>query len=162
MELKVAPARQAVDKKDDAAAEPPITALSEGGQFLLWCIRHWTQAMRARRPVLEPLYAAHGVLGNPAIADQLDEMMSLVAVSAQRKIIVRCPCAKTAHPDEIQLLQFIRWLQADDETKAAAEVEHMILRKLVAPVVHSARLYAYAMATANMLIRPATQLRVVK
>ncbi|MEM1433672.1 MAG: hypothetical protein AAGG11_06430 [Pseudomonadota bacterium] len=158
MDHKLSPPQHGVE----SAEETPIAGLSEGGQFFLWCIRHWTQAMRARKPILEPLYAAHSVLGNPAIADQLDELMSLVAVSAQRKIIVRCPCAKTAHADELKLLRSVRWLQADRADKATQELENMILRKLIRPVVHSAQLYADAMNAAQMSLKPTAKLQIVK
>ncbi|MEM6708336.1 MAG: hypothetical protein AAF648_06085 [Pseudomonadota bacterium] len=128
---------------------------------MIWSLRRWTEAARLRQPVEPILYASHHACGAEDGAEHFDELMCLLAVSAHRKIVVRCGCFKTAHPDEMALLSILRWVQADQWDLAEEKLKTMITGKLVRPFLRTAATYVHHLNGAQLRLAPTASLKVI-
>ena len=110
----------------------PITvdSLSEGGRLFVEGIRQWAYAARQRECVkraLIPSYAQHECA---EAVDAMDELMSLIAVSAYRPVHVCAVEAEHLSEDEYTLLESMRALQRRQDSVARDSLSTMIAGRL--------------------------------
>lgn len=148
-----------------AAAHAPLVIqvadLSEGAQFFIWCLRHWTQALRLRQPPEAVLRPAHDGIGAPGAAELLDESLCLLAVSASNRIFVRSPAQASLHEHEALLLKAFRQLQLGRREQAAEVLAELLQDKLVPTFVRTASRYTRLLTDANMALNAASRLKLV-
>ncbi len=107
----------------------PITvdSLSDGGQLFIEGVRQWARAARQRECVkraLIPSYAEHDCAD---AVDAMNELMSLIAVSAYRPVHVCALDTRHLSEDEYTLLESMRALQRKQEDVARDSLSKMIV-----------------------------------
>lgn len=108
-----------------STAEPggAIDALSFPEQFLVWSIRAWVDGHKSgtgRSGLLRDGFSLAGAADGWLL---VEELMSIVAVSARRPLDFRCLACKTLGVDEAPLLAAVASLQREVAAPAVATCE---------------------------------------
>ena len=103
-----------------------LDSLSEGAQLFIQGVRRWAEAARQRQCVKRALIPGYASFGCTDAIDALDELMSVIAVSAYRPVHVCAPDAVKLSEDEYTLLTSIRALQRRQETLAREALSKII------------------------------------
>lgn len=141
--------------------EPSVQALSTAGQMLVWSARRWVVATRLQEDTGAVLLAAYEQLGAAPAAAPFDECMSLLSLTANHPIAIRCLCSKTLSEDEFALLQVFRQAQAGDRPATLQRVEHLISHGLKRLFITQAEAYATILRDADLPLSPAPSLSLV-
>lgn len=108
------PAHPAARPGDDLAA------LGFPQQFLVWSVRAWVDGHKTgvgRAHLLREAYALAGATEGWLL---VEELMTVIAVSARRALDIRCLACRQIGEDEAALLDAVGSLQAGEAAKAQA------------------------------------------
>jgi hypothetical protein len=89
-------------EKNNVATE--FSDLPFGEKLVLWAVRIWVQAIKQEANAQTVLRAGFARAGAPEAHPALDDLMTIIATSAQCGIDVRCPKCSSISPDEQRLL----------------------------------------------------------
>jgi len=92
------------DCRDELMAMPEVGALDFTGQFTVWAVRSWVQALKAKQSFDDITHQAFARFGLSQSAAALDRMMTVLAASASRSIDIRCVQCRLLSPDEAVVL----------------------------------------------------------
>ncbi len=101
-----------LQERDGPSALTPIETV------LVWGLRQWVSAHKARETGLEaiqPQFDCHGVRDAAA---SLDALLRTTAACATRSIDVRCPCCPSLSDDEMRIVAAIGLMQWNEPTIA--------------------------------------------
>jgi hypothetical protein len=74
--------------------------MSDGGQLLIWGVRHWMVAMLQRRPVPVSVARSFDSAGGANAYASLTAFVLLAARDADRPFAINPPCCQELSPDE--------------------------------------------------------------
>jgi hypothetical protein len=103
-----------------ARAGDDLTALTFPQQFVVWSVRVWVDGHRTgvgRAHLLREAYALAGAAEGWLL---VEELMTVIAVSARRALDMRCPTCRQIGEDEAAFLDAVASLQAGESAKAIA------------------------------------------
>lgn len=106
--------------------EVRTASLSLGGQLFVWSARSWRLAIERREPLGEVFEDTYRIARCPEAVRLVDELFSLLAVSAFRPYAIRCVCCQTLSPDEWLILRAMQELQRNDQEGAMACIGRMV------------------------------------
>jgi hypothetical protein len=93
---------------DDCRAElmamPDVGALDFTAQFTVWALRSWVQAFKAKQPFEDVTHHTFARFGLSRSALAIDNLMTVLAASASRRIDIRCVPCRLLSPDEALLI----------------------------------------------------------
>ena len=135
--------------------EVRTASLSLGGQLFIWSIRRWRDARAQRESLDDALAYTYGVAGCPDAIPLVDEVMSLVAVSAFRPFTIRCVRCPTLSGDEWALLRAVQSVQSGHAERALALVGTIVAGRLGHAFCRSAKPYVDALAVAGVFLKGA-------
>jgi hypothetical protein len=155
----------AQDKKVGSYNQPSkiqTKTLSLGGQLFVWSARRWLIAAQKKEQIEAALAYPHRTAKCPGAAKLLDEIMSILAVSAYRPVTIRCLHCPVLDNDEWLLIQTLRKLQTNDEKEAAGLVDEFIRGALATTFLRAATLYANSLSLVGKPITRTNFLRVIE
>tara|TARA_A100001037_G_C15034655_1_gene582647 strand:+ start:492 stop:1013 length:522 start_codon:yes stop_codon:yes gene_type:complete len=131
-----------------------FAALPFGEQLILWAIRFWVKALQTEANAQTVLRAGFECARAPDAHPALDDLMTIISISAQRSIDIRCPKCPSISPDEERLLGAVAAWQhglppAYADSFFSAWLPASALRVARTP----ASQLAYALSHAGMMIR---------
>lgn len=85
-------------------AQAGFSDLPFGEKLILWAVRIWVQAIKQEANAQTVLRTGFKRAGAPDAHPALDDLMTIIATSAQCSIDVRCPKCSSISPDEQRLL----------------------------------------------------------
>ena len=104
----------AEDCSEGAGAMTEVGALRFSAQFLVWSLRSWVQAFKARSDFDVATCGTFERFGLAAAASALDGMMTVLAAAASRPIDIRCLRCRYLSPDEALLVEAVGAAQAEN------------------------------------------------
>ena len=104
----------AEDCAETIAMTREIGALRFSAQFLVWSVRNWVQAFKARSDFDVVTGGTFERFGLAAAASALDRMMTVLAAAATRPIDIRCLRCRYLSPDEALLMEAVAAAQAEN------------------------------------------------
>jgi len=104
----------AEDRTEAAESMTEVGALGFGAQFIVWSLRNWVQAFKARNDFDVATGGTFERFGLTAAALALDRMMTVLAAAAARPIDIRCIRCRYLSPDEALLVEAVGAAQAEN------------------------------------------------
>ena len=150
-----------LENEHRAGAEVPVASLSMGGQLFVWSLRRWRLAIVEKEPLDGALAYTYGVAGCPEAVPLIDEVLSLVAVSAFRPFAIRCVRCQRLSADEWLVLRALQEIQRGDEVRAAAIIGKLVAGRLGHAFCRSAKSYVEALDAVGVMLCGAN-LQVIK
>lgn len=138
-----------------------VQHLSSGAQLFVFSIRQWLIAAKGSQciyPTLAPFYRRYKV--EDAIAP-LDELMFLLARTAERPIEINCPCKLDLREDELSLLQILRAVQSDDKVGAFACLSEWVSGPIKTTFLRVADAYLETLAQGGLKVTGVSHLQLV-
>jgi hypothetical protein len=89
----------------ERAPQAVFTRLSDGGQLLIWGIRHWMVAMMQGRAVPVSVARSLEAVGGASMYRSLTEMVLLAARDADRPLVIHPPCCHELSADEASIVR---------------------------------------------------------
>jgi hypothetical protein len=115
--------------------------MSEGGQLLIWGMRHWMVAtLEARRVPLSVLRSFEAI-GGARVYRSLTAMLLLAARDADRPLKIHPPCCGELSADEVEIARILAAL-SNDTPAAAAHFRALLGREPSAALRRYAKLIA--------------------
>ena len=103
-----------------APGEPQVDQLPFAAQFIIWAVRTWVTAFKQQRGLDRETVDGFARFNLQQSAMALDEVMSIVAVSAERMIDIRCVKCRMVSEDEAILVNAVAAVQAGAQFLAHA------------------------------------------
>lgn len=100
--------------------EPLVDQLPFAAQFIIWAVRTWVTAFKQQRGLDREAIDGFARFNLQQSAMALDEVMSVVAVSAERMIDIRCIKCRMVSADEVILVNAVAAVQAGTQFLAHA------------------------------------------
>ena len=149
-------------RSDDALPGCDFPDLPAGEQFLLWALRQWVTAYKTDDDQLATIRRGFALMGIPDSHLALDELLTVVAVSATTCIDVRCQHCDGISVDEELFIGLIAALQRDNHAEGRELLSHWLaptaVRVAHAPAVRLAR----QMANVGLALRPRVMKRAAR
>lgn len=82
-------------------------------QLIVWAVRFWVQALKNETNVQSELRTAFKLARAPDGHPALDDLMTIITVSAQQRIDIRCTKCSSISPDEERIIGAIAAWQHD-------------------------------------------------
>ena len=124
--------------------------MSDGGQLLIWGIRHWMTAMLQGRPVpvsvARPFDAASGANAYGA----LTTFVLLAARDADRPLLINPPCCQELSGDEENIARGLTALSMDSPSAALVSLRALIGGEPSAALLRHAKLVAERLAAVGL------------
>lgn len=134
-----------------APGERAMLDLGPDERFVVAALRAWVAPLMhpdCVHPDWQNLFRLAGVAAPAAVA--FDQMMSVVASSAQRVLEVRCCRCPTLGADECAMLRLIAALQAGDTLGALDVLPDWLPSGAIAPALRGAQRFAALTATMGL------------
>lgn len=90
-----------------------------GEKLILWAVRFWVQSLKQEANTQEILRTGFQHAGAPRAHPALDDLMTVIATSAECSVDVRCPKCPSISADEQRLMGAIAAWQHDVDPSAA-------------------------------------------
>lgn len=142
-------------------SEVRTASLSLGGQLFVWSVRSWRVAVERGEPLGEAFENTYQIAQCPGAIRLVDELLSLVAVSAFRPFAIRCVPCQTLSGDEWAILRAMQELQREDQDRALTCIGRIVVGPLRQAFCRSATPYIDALVGAGLSLLPA-KLRAVE
>jgi hypothetical protein len=117
--------------------------MSEGGQWLIWGVRHWMVAVREARYVSASVARSFEAIGGRRFYHALTALVLLAARDADRPLIIHPPCCAELSSDEESLARILAALTNGSPSAAAVHFRTLLGRE------PSTALRRYAKAVAS-------------
>ena len=115
---------------DQVRTAVPVRELSKSGQLVLWSIRRWVQRRRLGDSVDTTLKSTFTLAGIPDAQKPFEELMTLLATVALRRVVVECQCSAFLSSDELLIMHTLRSLQSGHREIAERRIARIIVGKL--------------------------------
>ena len=142
------------------ACDVRTASLSLGGQLFVWSARSWRIAVERGEPLGEDFENIYRIARCPEAMHLVDELLSLVSVSAFRPFAIRCVPCQTLSGDEWLILRAMQELQREDQHGAMTCIGRIVPGPLRQAFCRSATAYVDALVCAGLSLFP-VNLRVV-
>ena len=140
--------------QDHVTARDEFPELPFGEQFLLWALRQWVRAFKSKGGPQETLRRGFRLAGIEAGHGALDELLTIVSLSATTSIDVRCPNCAGISVDERIFIATIAALQRSDFSESARLLGFWISPSGVRMAQTPAAQLAQLMAAGGLALRP--------
>ena len=141
--------------------EVRTASLSLGGQLFVWSVRSWRVAVERGEPLGEVFENTYRIARCPEAIGLVEELFSLVAVSAFRPFAIRCVRCQTLSTDEWLILRALQELQRKDQDRAITWIGRIVVGPLRQAFCRSAVPYVDTLVGAGLSLFP-VNLRVVE
>src|SRR5262245_54105080 len=84
-------------------SDPCFSRLSEGGQLLIWSMRHWMVALVRNQRVPDAVLRSLAALGDASLFGAITALVLLASRDADRPLHVFPPCSSELSDDEQRL-----------------------------------------------------------
>jgi len=126
--------------------------LTEGGQLLLWGVRHWMVAMLQLRAVPPSVLRAFEVAGGGKLCEAMSAMLLLAARDADRPLVIFPPCSQELSCDEERLARILAAMTAESPRVAGGHWRALLGAEPSAALSRCARLVAEAFRCSGLRI----------
>ena len=140
--------------------EVRTASLSLGGQLFVWSARSWRIAVERGEPLGDVFENTYKIARCPDAVPLVDELLSLVSVSAFRPFSIRCVPCQTLSGDEWLILRAMQELQREDQHRAMTCIGRIVAGPLRQAFCRSAPPYVNVLVCAGLTLFP-VNLRVV-
>ena len=130
-----------------------------GEQFLIWALRHWVRAYMTKCDVQATLHRGFYLAGIVEAYPVMDELLSIIAVSARTRIDVGCPHCAGISDDEQLFIALIAALQRNDAATSRRLLGYWLDASGVRLAQPPATRLAQLMLLGRLALRPRTVLR---
>jgi hypothetical protein len=116
--------------------------MSEGGQLVIWGMRHWMVATLQGRAVPLSVSRSFENLGGPRIYAALTALLLVAARDADRPLAIFPPCCQELSADEEQIARVLTALTRNSSATALAHLRTLIGGEPSAALLRQARAVA--------------------
>ena len=145
----------ACDTRSIAEREVRTASLSLGGQLFVWSARRWRIAVEREEPLGDVFENTYRIARCPEAMHLVDELLSLVAVSAFRPFAIRCVPCQTLSSDEWLILRAMQEIQREDQDRALTCIGRIVVGPLRQAFCRSATPYIDTLVGAGLSLLPA-------
>jgi hypothetical protein len=96
-----------------------LNDMTEGGQLLVWGMRHWMVATVQARHVPDSVLRSFDAIGGSRLYASLTAMLLIVARDADRPLLIHPPCCRDLSADEECIASVLAALTHDSPAAAA-------------------------------------------
>ena len=130
-----------------ARSAAPVTPtdfnrMSEGGQLMVWGMRHWMVATLQARDVPVSVLRSFEAIGGARLYATLTAMLLIAARDADRPLLIHPPCCGELSADEEHITRVLAALTHDAAAAAAVHFRALLGREPSAALARNAKLIA--------------------
>lgn len=126
--------------------------MSEGGQLLIWGVRHWMVAMLETRYVPPSVLRSFEAIGGSRFYRSLTALVLLAARDADRPLKIHPPCCGELSPDEEGIARVLAALTNDSPGAAAVHFRALLGREPSTALHRYAKVIAARFKAAGMTV----------